>query len=573
MAKCIWICSRQPFPGMVEEKITNICNSLSPDNITPRVPQIKIGSNIAYGIMNPTNTILTHDYSLMLGKIIGDDDRWHEPGTDFPEGIYALFRDGEGFCEIITDTVATRTIWYYHDENLFVASTSQRAIILYLGGFKFDDRVIPWMLSTGSLGPTLSWDKRIMRVPPDTSVILDKTNWTLSINQKPVEFVESKISDTDHENYMREVLDTTFGSIKFDFNDWILPLSGGYDSRGILCLLKLKGNADGIRTITWGLKNSLDNKTNDAYVATQVAKKLNVPHMYFCNDITQEPVELLINRFLINGEGRVDHVGGYMDGFQIWKHLYESNIQGIIRGDEGFGWTEVLSPLDVRKCVGFTICNDYSNLKDFLSQSSHSQDIPPLLERKDGETFSTWRDRLYHTDRISTILSALSDLKLSYVEIVNPLLTRKIVYQVRRLPDHLRTLKVLYKKIVISISPDVPFAKVGANAENSGVLKLRQVVNLVKSEITSDTARGLFPPEFINDVVSNLKVLDQTQLRNERKESTASFKAVAKKLLPSGLKNLVKTKVLPTPALDYNIIAFRMYIIMRMRKLLIEGHF
>jgi hypothetical protein len=123
------------------------------------------------------------------------------------------------------------------------------------------------------------------------------------------------------------------------------------------------------------------------------------------------------------------------------------------------------------------------------------------------------------------------------------------------------------------MSPDVPFATVGAIAENSGVLKLRQVVDLVNNDITSDTAIGLFPPEFINDVVSNLKVLDQTQLRNERKESTASFKAVAKKLLPSGLKNLVKTKVLPAPALDYNIIAFRMYIIMRMRRVLPEGHF
>ena len=570
MAKCIWICSRQPFPGTVEEKITNICKSISPDNITPREPQINIGSNIAYGIMNPTNTILIHGNSLMLGKLIGDNDRWHEPGTDFPEGTYALFRDSERYCEIITDPVATRTIWYYHDENLFVASTSQRAIILYLGGFEFDDRVIPWMLSTGSLGPTLSWDRRIKRVPPDTSVILDKKNWTLNVNQKPVEFVESKISDTDHEKYMREVLDTTFESIKFDFNDWILPLSGGYDSRGILCLLKSKDNAEGIKTITWGLKTSLDNKTNDAYVATQLAKKLNVPHMYFCNNIAQDPAELLINRFLINGEGRVDHVGGYMDGFQIWKHLYESNIQGIIRGDEGFGWTEVLSPLDVRKCVGFTICNDYSNLKDFLSQSSHSQDIPPLLERKDGETFSTWRDRLYHTDRISTILAALSDLKLSYVEIVNPLLTRRILYQVRKLPDHLRTLKVLYKKIVISISPDVPYATVGANADNSEVLRLRQVVDLLKDAMSSDAALELFSAEFIEKVLNNLKIIDEANLKNE---SSTSLKSIVKQLLPYRFKSIIKTKVLSAPELDYNIIAFRMYIIMRMRKLLTEGHF
>ncbi len=573
MAKCVWICSRQSFSGTVKGKITNICKSLSPDNITPREPKIKTGINIAFGIMNPTNTILIHDYSLMLGQIIGNYDRWYEPGTEFPEGTYALFRDGEGSCEIITDAVATRTIWYYHDENIFIASTSQRAIVLYLGDFEFDDRVIPWMLSTGSLGPTLSWDKRIRRVPPDTSVILDKKNWVLKVNQKPVEFVESKISDSDHEQAMREVLDRTFESVKFNFNDWILPLSGGYDSRGILCLLKSKDNAEGIRAITWGLKASLDNKTNDAYVAAQLARVLDVPHKYFYNDIAKEPAELMFNRFLINGEGRVDHVGGYMDGFQIWKYLFESNIQGIIRGDEGFGWTEVLAPLDVRKCVGFTICDDYSNLKDFLSQSSYSQDIPPLLDRKNGETLSTWRDRLYHTDRISTILAALSDLKLSYVEIVNPLLTRSIVYQTRKLPDHLRNLKALYKKIVISISPDVPFATVGANAENSGVLKLRQVVDLVKSEITSDTARMFFPNEFIEGVVTNLKVLDQTQLKNERKGSTASIKAIAKRLLPSALKNVIKTNVLSAPLLDYNIIAFRMYIIIRMRKLLINGHF
>jgi hypothetical protein len=117
----------------------------------------------------------------MLGKMIGEDDKWHEPGTDFPEGTFALFRDGEGFCEIVTDPVGTRTIWYYHDEDLFIASTSQRAIILYIGGFEFDARVIPWMLSTGSLGPTLSWDRRIMRVPTDTSVILDKKNWSLQV--------------------------------------------------------------------------------------------------------------------------------------------------------------------------------------------------------------------------------------------------------------------------------------------------------------------------------------------------------------------------------------------------------
>jgi len=514
MAKCIWIYSRKPLPNSVEEKITSICTKIAPDNIIPRKAKVKIGSNNAFGIMNPTNTILIHDNSLMLGKMIGEDDKWHEPGTDFPEGTFALFRDGEGFCEIVTDPVGTRTIWYYHDEDLFIASTSQRAIILYIGGFEFDARVIPWMLSTGSLGPTLSWDRRIMRVPTDTSVILDKKNWSLQVNQKPIEFEESKISDIDHEKSLREALVATFESIKFDFDEWILPLSGGYDSRGILCLLKSKNNVEGIKTITWGLKTSLESKTNDAYVAGQLAQKLNIPHSYFYTDLADEPAELIFNRFLINGEGRVDHIAGYMDGFVIWKHLFENNIQGIIRGDEGFGWTEVVSPLEVRQCVGFPICSDYSNLQDFLPQNSKSQVISAILERNEGESLSTWRDRLYQTVRISTILAALSDLKLSYVEIANPLLTKRIIYQVRKMPDHLRTQKLLYKKIVNTISPEVPYASIDAIADNSEVLRLRQVVDLLKSEISSDTTLKLFTAEFIRNVLNNLKVIDEAHLKN-----------------------------------------------------------
>ena len=393
-----------------------------------------------------------------MGQIFGKNEKWYEPLQEFPDGSYALFRDGTEHCEIVSDPVASRTIWYYLDENLFIASTSQRAIVMFIGSFEFDERVIPWVLSTGSLGPVFSWDKRIKRVPADSSVILDKNKWSVSVKSNPIEFNLVKRSDEQHENQLRESLETTFKSLNLDYSNWVLPLSGGYDSRGILCFLhEIDKNIQRLRTITWGLKSSLEVKGSDAYVAKELANKLNVSHKYYHTDLSEEPVDNIINRFILLGEGRIDHLSGYMDGFKIWKTLFEDEIQGIIRGDEGFGWDQVSSTLTVRLSVGCSLCSDYSNLKDYTKYGFPSQELPQHLNQRKGETLNLWRDRLYHEYRLPTILSALSDLKFPYVEQINPLLSKVILQQVRQLPDHLRTDKALFRKIVNSISPKVDF--------------------------------------------------------------------------------------------------------------------
>jgi len=58
-----------------------------------------------------------------------------------------------------------------------------------------------------------------------------------------------------------------------------------------------------------------------------------------------------------------------------------------------------------------------------------------------------WRDRLYQQYRVPFLLAALSDLKLGYVEIVNPLLSDSVIDLIRQLPDSLRTHKVLLRNI------------------------------------------------------------------------------------------------------------------------------
>ena len=68
-----------------------------------------------------------------------------------------------------------------------------------------------------------------------------------------------------------------------------------------------------------------------------------------------------------------------------------------------------------------------------------------LLQRS-GESLTVWRDTLYHEYRIPVYLAALGDLKLPYVEQMNPLLSRKILTVFRCFPDHLRKGKVSVQK-------------------------------------------------------------------------------------------------------------------------------
>ncbi len=569
MAKIIYACSRKtPFGENDESRIYAICARLSPDNLSrPASHKIVVNGTLAYGIANYQGASVRGD-SVLLGCLYGEGARWESPGEERPDGSYALFRSSADFLEAASDAAASRTIWYYFDDAHFIASTSQRAIIMFLGGLQFDERIISWMLPTGTLGPHLSWDKRIKRLPPDASVALDRRRWSLSVDSKPVAFTPLGKTHAEHreslQREIREVVRSLGRSGAIDFKSYVLPLSGGYDSRGILCLLRDPELPPDLRTVTWGLEASLDRRGNDAAVARELAGKVGARHRYFHTDIGNEPAGAIIDRFIACGEGRVDHLSGYMDGLETWRKLLEEEgCRGIIRGDEGFGWIPVSSELTVRLAVGMALCADYRNLADVIERFGlPEQEFPVDLQRKKEETLEAWRDRLYHAYRMPTILAALSDIKYSYVEIVNPLLARSILYRVRTVPDSLRTNKALFKEIINAISPEVPYANEGANASPSTILRNKEIVELMREKLSSDEARRIFGGDFLDYVLG--------QMRDEG--SSASKKpdrywGSIKRLVPRFIKNRIRD-VAAKPSLNGNVLAFRVFLVVRMHEIL-----
>jgi hypothetical protein len=503
MSKVLYACLRRPShaeTGELKRRIAAGAHRIQPSGVDVRPPRLISRDRVVAGISSPSATNLVHGASVAVG-CMERTPRWHIPGTPAPEGTYAICRSDERRIEVLTDAVASRTLWYYVDDSIFLASTSQRWLACVLGHFVPNERALTWMLVSGSLGPADSWDARFSRLPPDSTLSLDLDRWTVHLSRADDTFVPSTASSAEQREHLRGVLRETFDALDFDYSSWVLPLSGGYDSRGILCTLRRDRS---LRTITWGTRASMHNPASDAAIARRLAESLGVTHEYLHTDLISGSLGDVLDQFVANGEGRTDHISGYLDGFAIWKMLTHRGVEGVIRGDEGFGWNRVPTTEQARKSVGLLLWSDFGNLPDLDELGFAPQELPEHLLLRKGETASQWRDRLYHGFRIPTILAALTDLKAPFVEIANPLLTHSIVRLVRRMPDRMRTEKRLFREVVDDIGPGIPYAREAAIADVKTVLRGREAVEILSDTVRSEAARALLPPALLEHIGAHI---------------------------------------------------------------------
>jgi len=564
MSKAVLICLRSDIsrPDFCrEEDLIALSERLIPDNIQPRPPRLIRRDGVFLGIVNPHPTITIRGASLCLGQMIDPASDWWHPGADVPDGTYAIFRSDDRAVELVSDILATRTIWYVFQKDFFAASTSQRALVYFLRGFQPRPETTAWMLSSGTLGPDLSWDERIRGLPGDSRLVLDRAGWSLDLSKIPVEFQPDPGGDERHAANLRQALEDTMRAIDLDVSNWVLPLSGGYDSRALLLLSRKLRN---MKAVTWGTRAALKDRDSDAWVGTRVARYFGMRHEYFEVDLSEEPLDKIVHRFLAAGEGRIDHITAYMDGFNLWKNLSESGCRGIVRGDEAFGCKPVQEAALIYQRFGLFILDDFPNLRPLRpSLAEMGQTRPARLDRRSGESLTTWADRMNAEVEIPVNFAALNDLKLSFVEIANPFLARRIVQAVRRLPDHLRKGKSLFRSIIEDLNPDLPFAKYRAIPWFGEVMRSRDFIDMVRNEIDSSEARRLFREDVVNFMLSGLSAAGGKKRRGP-----------ARRRAPLRLNYLFKRKILGRVPVDTRmnpvVFAFRAFIVLKMRKKLME---
>ena len=510
MSKVVLVCFRDAKEdARYRLSLRVLADRLAPDNISPSPPRVE-GCNEGVLILsiNPNDTLSIKNSSVCLGHIVNPRGDWWKPGAEAPDGSYALFRSDDRHVELLTDVVASRTIWYAKTDDCFLASSSQRAIVSFLQNFQPNYDASLWMLSSGSLGPGQSWDRRICCLCGDSRLRLNRATWSISNEAAPVIIDPIDLSTEEHEARLNEALARTFENLHLDYSNWVLPLSGGFDSRALLLMLKNRSN---LQTITWGLKSSMTRPNSDAFVARSLADRLKVRHRYFELDTTNGSIETAFERFLLMGEGRTDWFGGYTDGFSLWKTLFDEKILGIIRGDEGFGWNVVRNNYEVKVSIGAIGIEDLWQLDAVAGLGMHmlgNQRWPDSFRRRESESLSSWRDRLYHQWRIPFRLAALNELKTSYVEVVNPFLSREIIAVIRTMPDSLRTNKTLFRRIVENLGPRIEFAKFQSIPERDDVLSGDTARRLITDELSSSYATSLLPVEFLRRLRDKMNNID-----------------------------------------------------------------
>ena len=459
MADLVLVC-RRPDSGRVvgAEHLRAVAERLRPPDLPPQPPKLVDNDGILLAVFNESGAgVETSPGAVLVGGLIGDNPGWDVAGSAPPEGTYALLRFSPDVVEALSDITASRTLWYLHDADTFMISTSQRALVALAGSFELDRRSVAWLMSAGGLGPEGSWDRRIGRLPRDSRLTLDRHAWRLRLDETPAQFEPVARSRREHIGLLREAIGWSCQHLQVDYDRWLVALSGGSDSRVALAFTTKDGRRPA--SVTWTTRQSLSNPLSDARIALAVAKRLHAEHRFVYLDPAQDGPDAALQRFVEVGEGRVDEYAGYVDGLATWRQFALDGTQGVIRGDEVFGnQRRVTTDLAARLSCG-SMALDYPHDHIVRRLGLAVQVWPERLRRRPGERFESYLDRTSQEDYVPTFLAALTELKARYVEVVNPFLSRAVVTLMRTIPEELHMYRRGYHHIADHVAWPVPYAR------------------------------------------------------------------------------------------------------------------
>jgi len=411
LAGLILICPRDRRSSHLStDALQELTARLAPDDIRPRPAWVAEHDGLLRAVLNPTpGGARADEHGACLGALFEEAD-WTVTGVPAPDGSYVIVRHDDSAVELVTDAFASRTIWYVLSDDALIASTSQRALAALLGDFRADPETAAWMVTSGYLGPDRGWDARVRRVPPGTCLRLDRTEWRLASTSRQVVYHPVAAPTDEHVARLREAAFTACRDLDLEGARWVLPLSGGHDSRALLLGLLNAGRRP--TCVTWGLARSLDQPGNDAFIGRQLADRYGLEHRYFELDPRGDPMRDVLTRFLLAGEGRAIDFSGYTDGMRTWRQLAGDGVDLILRGDTpglGSGQGRAYDPVSefsVRTSIGrAVVAADYPDGHLVRRLGLVHQTLPGRLRQRPEESLGMYRDRIHNEYKVATMFA------------------------------------------------------------------------------------------------------------------------------------------------------------------------
>jgi len=313
-----------------------------------------------------------------------------------------------------------------------------------------------------------------------------------------------------------------------------------------------------VTTLTYGLRQGIDDPENDAAIAKRVSEKLGVQFRFWATDEQpQLPLEQLLDHYLEITEGKGDRLNAFSAGSGYLQRLNAEGITGAFQGDVSLSKHRIHSDFEARHAARLYLLSDYANLPDELVAELPAQPLPAELARHSDEAIQEYLFRLLQQFRYPTRLANMNDTRSSYIEIINPLMVHSVVRQLQTLPFHLRIEKRILRLIEQQFKLDIPYASREAVTSREKVVHEAEMVRLIRSELASPTARLLFPDRLISFLMPRLKA--QTNVAGAPK-TEKFFKERLFDLLPA---SVARWHVQRTFTISPNLLAWRVYVINR----------
>lgn len=551
MTQLIYACERNPAEGLLEGLLLGVADRIAPEVEGVGAHRILRSPGERLCLVRPAAAgqcrALHSGLAGLVGALGEGDESWINVGGTTPEGSFALVRSSRDQVELCTDFAGSRSLWYAFDAQRLIASTSLRALLAMLPDRQLNRKALSSFLSTGSLGIEDTWDKRIRRVPADGMLRLDRERWTIEARSNPVVFAPEEAPKEVWRTRYRDAVDHAIQTCDVAREGWILPLSGGYDSRMLLVSLMAKGRRP--RTVTWGRPGAQAQGGNDAQVAARLAGHYGVPHEYRLTESRTGPAEPIVDAFLATHGGTTDSMPSYLDGMAMWRDFARQGVQGIIRGDHGFGFT-ARPAKEARHAVGLMFAQELLPLEQAEALGDGLLELPAHLHQGDGESDAAYGDRLYHAYRLPVGLAALNDVKAPFVEIANPMLCRSVQSLIRVMPDLLRVDRALHCEIVASLVPAIPFATLSADDNDCQFIGAPAYERWMRSELEGEACGHLIPEALRLDLIASLKG------NGSIAAPAQSLRSLLKRVLPTGWLNALRARM-PQWRPPMRMIAFR----------------
>lgn len=417
------------------------------------------------------------------------------------EGLFSFIRSSHDKVIIATDIVNFFTIFYIRYENDWIISDDWQSLIEYKSKFSFNSDGSIGFLSGGFVCGNATLDKDIKKTRAGEILTLHDDGKISEQNH--FSFIPKSFSNLNYSCLLNEAESVFIEAGKemigfLDNRTAIVPLSGGFDSRLIVCLLK-KLNYEKVICFTYG------KKTKEVEISKNVAESLGFKWYY----INYEEIEI---KDYLREASFLEYVHHYSNGFtmfflQEYFAMRELVKLELIPKDSVFlpGHSgDFIGGSYVEKTAATVILPNKLApylLKKYFFFKEPSKDNKKILLEELKNTIKNYPDKNVHSLVYNPyvedwdIKEKLSNFifRSSYVfthfgfEHLYPLWTRKTTGFFRTVPYEMRSGKKLYDEVL----RERFFKPLNVYFGNEELKKASK--NYIKLQILKDKMRNVFP--------------------------------------------------------------------------------